>query len=349
MENGEARSKMISVPASWDDLLSRLVREREGTVYVGGACDRGKTTLCRYLAEKLRATAAVAYLDCDTGQSTIGPPTTLGCAVHGATEGVFLRFIGSTSPTGHLLPILAGAKRLQEKAREMGADVIVIDSPGYIEGGGEELQIHLIDLLQPDHVVAIQKEGEFERVLGPFRRTWRMQIHRFTPAPGVRVRSQDLRRRNREALFRNYFIGAEIHEIPLAGIGLHGDVPDALRTGAWQDLLVAVCDGEQFVLALGVVQGVDPAQSAIRILAPAFAGERVASVRVGMKLPSHMRAPLLSGVTLRPSGESEEQEVDEEGADHNNECQEYAQHHRSEDRGIFRDCLCRSPHYSRGR
>jgi polynucleotide 5'-hydroxyl-kinase GRC3/NOL9 len=182
----------------------------------------------------------------------------------------------------YLLPLLTGAKRLQERARERGAAFLIVDSPGYIEDRvAREFQIHLIDLLQPDHLVAIQKGGDLEEILAPFARHQVMQVHRLSPAPGVRARSQSERYRYREDLLQEYFAEAEDRAVPLSRIGIYGRVVPGLRREEWQGLLVAFCDAAQFVLALGVVQDIDPTGSMIRVRAPAFVERRVSALQVG--------------------------------------------------------------------
>ncbi len=269
------------VPDAWKELRERLRKKGGGSVYLAGATDRGKTTLCRYLQEELSKETTVAWIDCDSGQASLGPPTTIGCEMApGGTR--WLRFIGSTSPPGHLLPFLTGAARLKEAARQAGAEYLVFDSPGYVEdGAAQEFQIQLIDLLEPNHLVAIQREGEIEPILNLFRKSGRMQVHRFAPVAAVRGRSQEERRRYREGRFRDYFQEAEVQEISLVGVSVHGRVPSSFRQEAWRDLLIAFLDGERWVLALGIVQGLDLPSSRMRVLAPMLEEEEVTSIRVG--------------------------------------------------------------------
>lgn len=276
----------ITPPPAWLNLLSTLENRGGGTTYILGATDRGKTTLCTYLIESLTTTRSAAYIDCDTGQSTIGPPTTIGLALfnHGrhAPPEVFLRFVGSTTPQGHFLPFLTGAKRLLEKAGDLGANVTLVDSPGYIEyGAAQEFQIRMIDLLQPDILVAIQRERELEPILAPFRHHPVMRILRFLIAPEVRVRSQVERRENREQKFRAYFSGARHHVLSFEGIGVHGKVPDSFHDDVWRHLLIALCDWDQLVLTLALVEHLDLKESTMTIFSPPFARDRLASIQVG--------------------------------------------------------------------
>jgi polynucleotide 5'-hydroxyl-kinase GRC3/NOL9 len=272
----------MGVPEAWEELRSLLCEAEQGSIYVAGGVDRGKTSLCRYLVESFRKSMLTAYLDCDTGQSTIGPPGNVSCALYGGLTEQYLRFVGSISPVGHLLPLLTGAKRLLEIAKKRGAALVVIDSPGYIEDRvAREFQIHLIDLLQPDHLVAIQQSRELEEVLAPFAGHSSLKIHRLSPVPEVRSRSQNERYRYRERLLSEYFAEAEDLTIPLSRIGIYGRVPPGLRPEEWRGLLVAFCDPAQFVVALGVVQDIDPMRSMIQVRAPAFEVRKVSALQVG--------------------------------------------------------------------
>ncbi len=273
---------MRDVPAAWEELRLALCQEGQGVLYVAGGVDRGKTTLCQYLVEELCGQFLTAYLDCDVGQSTVGPPGTVGCSLHGGLTETWLRFVGSASPAGHLLPLLTGPRRLLERANERGAAFVVIDSSGYIDDPvAQEFQIRLIDLLRPDRVIALQKSQELEGILAPFTGHPAMRVHRLSPALKVRNRSPSERYRYRERLLSEYFSLAVDHTVSLSNLGIYGKVPGGHLKEDWEDRLVAFCDAEQFVLALGVVQDIDPACSVIHVRAPAFEERRMSALQVG--------------------------------------------------------------------
>ncbi len=276
---------MVSVQPEWPGILETLRNEPGGIVYVMGAPDRGKSTFCRYLVERLVSTRPTAYLDCDTGQSTIGPPTTIGLALHAPPRQEperHLRFTGSTSPHGHTLAVVAGTIRLLDKACQLGAKTVVIDSSGYIlDEAAQEFQFQLVDLLQPDHLVSFQVSDELEGILANFRHHPRMTIHRV-PVPGeVVVRLRGWRRTYRERQFREYFGTAVIHELSLDGIGIHGRLPPSFRPDDWSGLLISLCNWEHEVIVLGVVDVLDLQAHAIRFRAPPFDRTLVTSIHVG--------------------------------------------------------------------
>ena len=63
-----------------------------------GGTDSGKTTFCQYLLGRLKSQFLTAYIDCDPGQSVIGPPTTVGLNVYPKNtdnkQFAYLRFVG---------------------------------------------------------------------------------------------------------------------------------------------------------------------------------------------------------------------------------------------------------------
>jgi polynucleotide 5'-hydroxyl-kinase GRC3/NOL9 len=277
---------MIEIPASWRDLHSALDDDREKIFYILGSTDRGKTTLCRDLITRFSHGRKVGYLDLDPGQSTIGPPATLGLASYRNNEEIqgerCLLFVGSISPRGHLLPILAGAKRLLERALALGAGMVIIDSPGFIHDEvATEFHLYLIDLLQPTRLVAIQEENELGPILAHFQGHPSMVIHRPPPSPLARARGSAERRRYREEKFREYFSGATLHDVSLEGLGIHGRIPESFHPDLWQGLLVALCDPEQWVVALGIVESTDLPTQTLRIRAPEFGPAKVTSIHVG--------------------------------------------------------------------
>ena len=183
---------MIVTSPEWEAFLAGFPG---GTIYLLGKSDTGKSTFCRYLIERFAPVSRVAYLDGDTGQSTIGPPATAGLAIYDTDPvtpaATYLRFVGDISPRGHLLQGLTALKRLQETAREFHPRVCVIDSPGYVGGdAAREYQVSQIELLRPDHLVAIQEQEELSEILAQFRNHPAIRVHRFRVSPAVKKRSR---------------------------------------------------------------------------------------------------------------------------------------------------------------
>lgn len=278
---------MIHREEGWDELLAE-VRSAPGTrtVYVVGASDRGKTTFCRYLSEALSEELPTAYIDCDPGQSSIGPPACLGMRrilrLDSAGERSVLSFVGSLSPKGHLLQSLSGAKKLAQKAVDLGCRAVILDSSGFVAGNvGREFQFTLIDLIRPGFLVAFQREDELEGLLENFARSPHTRVRRMPVSPAVRERSPMMRQAYRTERFRHYFRDAGIGKIRLSGKGLHGDIPDFRRPGSCKDLLIALCDPGNFVSVLAVIRAYRSKAGVLEVLAPPFDIGEVSTVHFG--------------------------------------------------------------------
>jgi polynucleotide 5'-hydroxyl-kinase GRC3/NOL9 len=228
-------SESRSVPSLSPDPVSALLEATagRGVVMLLGAPDTGKTTLARSLANAaVSMGVATAIVDADIGQSEIGPPGTIGLAsVREAIASLdllrpsALAFVGSSSPARHLLPMVVGTKRLVERAREEGAELVIVDTCGLVEGElAHTLQIHTIDLVRPDLIVALQRERELEPLLR-LASAGGGRIERRPVAAAARPKSEALRRALRAARFHRYFEGARPHELdgralPIAGAWL---------------------------------------------------------------------------------------------------------------------------------
>lgn len=222
-------SGLIEVPDDWRALSARIDAEG-GLAVLLGASDSGKTTLARWLMRTLTAAGRrVALVDGDIGQSTVGPPATAGLAFAAPAqiEPVFapiaLRFVGAVSPAGQMLPLAAGLKRLAERASAMGAEVLLVDTTGFILGpSARRLKFHKIDLLAPQHLIALQRDDELEPILRLFEGRKGMAISRLPVSPHVIPRSFQVRRSYRAQRFVEYFRESSVVEISLHGVGVQG-------------------------------------------------------------------------------------------------------------------------------
>jgi polynucleotide 5'-hydroxyl-kinase GRC3/NOL9 len=277
----------LDIPASWRQIEPQALH---GNLLVIGAPDVGKSTFSRYLHHKLYAAGIqAAYIDGDPGQNQLGPPSTLTLVIprdqkapapaeHASPRGkTWITFIGSTTPVGHMLPLITGAALLERTARQAGVHSLVYDSDGLVDpaAGGLALKLALIDLLHPTVVFAIQKERELETLLTPLRRSQRTRLVVLRPSPAVRPRSRAARQAHRAAQFAGYFESARpitlnwstIAVLPYPRFSLH-------RLAALED-----CGG--FTLALGIVQDIDRPARQVILLAPPFSAEDVDTLRLG--------------------------------------------------------------------
>ncbi|MBI4178155.1 hypothetical protein HY522_01860 [bacterium] len=209
-----------TIPQSWDDLVHRIFHDQSRVVVVLGEMDSGKTFFSTYLANRLLALRRkAAVLDCDAGQSDVGPPCTFGLSylrepllfLHDAPVDA-LYFLGSHSPGLHLVHALIGVRQLTWHALKH-ADTIIVDTTGWVVGdGGRLLKGAKLDILLPDIVVLLQRERELEHLVRgrPDHRIVRIKISKKA-APT----SPDVRKALRENLSKKYFVDASLREIPM--------------------------------------------------------------------------------------------------------------------------------------
>lgn len=268
----------IQVPANWEALEPERLT---GTILVLGATDRGKSTLVRWLAERLLVRhGRVGWLDGDIGQSSLGVPSTMNLALLDGPPSGLPRpckrfFVGAVSPRGHMLPVLVGAQRLRQEAQAAGASAVLVDTTGLVaaEAGGGALKEWKIELLRPQTVIAVQEERELEHLLAPLRRERRLTLHVLEPAAAVRRRSPEERAARRARLFRDYFAGAVAMRLALGGkpvYGLEKVVPGQL---------LSLNDAEGFSVSLGIILG--RSGGVLEILTPLADLREVAGVRIG--------------------------------------------------------------------
>ncbi len=187
-----------------------------------GSSDSGKTTLGRILTECWRtAGRTVGLVDGDIGQSSIGPPTTIGLAVVSpdtspspVSRPQSLYFVGSTSPPGHFLPHILGTQALVHAAAAQGAEIVLVDTTGLILGAvATSLKWHKLQALRPRHVLVLQRDRELEPILGLVEGWSGLEVHRLPVSSKVTPRSHAARRAFREERFREYFASASEQDL----------------------------------------------------------------------------------------------------------------------------------------
>jgi polynucleotide 5'-hydroxyl-kinase GRC3/NOL9 len=201
----------------WQAALEGL--QQACTILLLGGTDTGKTTFLTWLTNALLAwEGRIAIVDADVGQSSLGPPTTIGLGVVAQPfqnlqelPPTALYFVGSTSPRGHLLPVIVGTKRMIERAQRIEVDQVIIDTCGFISAdGGQALKHYQIDVVDPDVVVCLQRAQECEPILLAWRHRRRPRIVRLQASSASRRRSMEERRLHRERAIRHYFAKPKI-------------------------------------------------------------------------------------------------------------------------------------------
>ena len=242
-----------------------------------GGLDSGKTTLARRLTRTgLEAGLTVAYVDADVGQSTVGPPTTIGMRLcrsqadldpESLAKADGLAFVGSTSPQGHLLPLVIGTRLLQDRAVQEGADLIVIDTTGLVSGVyGQLLKSYKCQLLQPDLVIGISRGDELEPVLGVIRRFSAAEVMELQVHPDVVPTSVEQRALNREGAMRRYF-SEPLQRWRVKPTAFMPTLPDLFDLSVLDHILVGLSDGKGGCLGIGYLEHVEE-DGGLRLISP---------------------------------------------------------------------------------
>jgi polynucleotide 5'-hydroxyl-kinase GRC3/NOL9 len=256
-----------------------------GTLLLLGAVDTGKTTLMDALAERLARREPVALVDADTGQSHIGPPTTVGWTLREARSGApkapragGIAFVGDVTPVGHLLQLLAALALCVEQARQV-ADVVLIDTPGLVAGGAAcSLWWTVQRLLRPERIVAIQRDNEMGELLGGLE-AGLSAIKKVKSPAQLRRKSPEARQEHRRRLFEEYFRGATDYTLSLKGLAVR--FTQRMTPDSAVGRIVGLTDAGGQDMAIGVVKGWQQRKAKMTVRTPALEIGRVRCLTVG--------------------------------------------------------------------
>jgi polynucleotide 5'-kinase involved in rRNA processing len=259
-----------------DRLVDRAARDAHTVLFVGGI-DAGKSTLARAVAAyALTLGRSVAYLDGDLGQKTVGPPGTVAMKrIRSPDDLTFerladadaLAFVGSTSPQGHLLPLVTGMARLHDRAIADGADLVVVDTSGMVSGiYGQLVKYHKVELLQPDLVVGLQRGEELAPVLGVIERFFDMDVIAVGVHPWVVPTSVEQRAEHRERAMARYF-GGELNRFRIRPTVFMPSLPPLFDLVQLDRLLVGLSDGAGGHTGIGYLEHL-PEEAALRLISP---------------------------------------------------------------------------------
>lgn len=218
-----------TIPASWVNAVGTILQQNQPvTVMILGGIDSGKTSFSAYLTNKaLKAKRSVTIVDADLGQSDFGPPSTIGtCRVTKPIRDLFeivaenICFVGVTSPSGAVPRVIEGITSMKEKASKRGANLVVINTDGWIEGEDAiRYKVALVKQIKPDMVVAIEEKNELTFLLGALTETQNIAIE---TSPAVRKRDREERKILRELNYKKYLKGATVESFPLGWIQISG-------------------------------------------------------------------------------------------------------------------------------
>jgi polynucleotide 5'-hydroxyl-kinase GRC3/NOL9 len=281
----------------YEALVDDAVRTKHTVVLVGGL-DTGKTSLSRnVLTAAVEAGRPAALLDADVGQKTVGPPATVTLKMVRSAADLELgslavadelSFVGSTSAQGHLLPVVAGVARLHRRAKDEGADLVVVDTSGLVSGiTGQVLKYHKVELLEPDLVIGLQRGEELLPVLGVIQRFFPTQVVPLGVHPDVVPTTVDRRADNRERAMRAYFSG-ELHRFRVKPTVFMPALPPLFDVPKLHRMLVGLSNGAGAYTGLGYLEYTED-EGVLRLISPVAAGPK--ALRLGsVRLDENLRA-----------------------------------------------------------
>lgn len=261
------------------------------TVMLMGGMDTGKTTLSRQIAQEAVAVGrSVGLVDSDVDNSSIGPPTCVGLKLIRSPADLddvsvadHLHFVGGTSPSRLVLQQVIATASLVERAREAGVDMVVIDTTAAVSGvAGETLKYHKMELCRPDRVVALQRGGEMEPMVGMLKRFFSAHIDILPTGSGIAVRSPDERAAQRTERLRHAFHGP-LERWRVRPTVFAPTLPTGLDLERLDQMLVGVQDGDGNCLGLGRLEHDDGAVRVLTNVGEGMKGLRLGSVRIDIE------------------------------------------------------------------
>ena len=183
-------------------------------LFMLGGADVGKTHTVTALANRFyECGLKVAVVDADVGQSDVGPPCCIGMGilerkVRKLSEVPLhsLYFVGNTSPSGCMQECVKGAVAAVQQAKKLDADLIIVDSTGWIEGeDAERFKLLEIEAIDPSFLIAIEKEAELGHILLRLNK----KVIRLRKSREAGWRTREERRALREAAYDTYFSAAQ--------------------------------------------------------------------------------------------------------------------------------------------
>ncbi len=268
----------MDIPPTWKRFRDALLNAGTASVYIMGEPDNGKTSFRSYLHGSVEnAGGRVSLIDCDPGQSTVGPPTTLGLLrPDGSTV---LRFGGSTTPRGYLLQQARATVDLFRRADKNS--VQLIDASGFMRGAAaEEYQYTMLDLLRPDFAVSLGTSRAVNRICGNFASAAGMEIHNLQVSRDARRKTPHERKSYRERKLAQYFDSAAEYSIDVRECGLNGRIPK-LSSPEVRNRLLAVLNSEQLVIALAVAMDMCEDHRRMRVWGPPVTMGEAAAIQFG--------------------------------------------------------------------
>jgi len=203
-----------TIPLEWKELAETL---NKGILpfraLFFGDVDTGKTTFVTYLANLFYQWGRrTGILSTDLGQGFPGLITLyqletpiIDMAEITPTDAFF---VGSTTPNCFENRVMIGTQSMLKKAESLGIEALFVDTTGWVYGfKARELKKSLIQLIQPDLLIVVERERELEHLIRPFLNS--KIIHRMPVSPKIRYRDRTDRKFLRESMLSKQLSGSD--------------------------------------------------------------------------------------------------------------------------------------------
>lgn len=260
------------------------------SVMLIGTVDTGKSTLARSIASAALARGrTVAYVDADIGNSTVGPPTCVGMRILRTEDDLAdlsspdaLHFVGGIVPDRLVLQQVIATTAMATAGAEQ-ADIVIVDTTAAVSGVvGQTLKYHKVELARPELVLALQRGGELEPVIGMLRRFFETEVVPMSADPDVPTRGPDERAAARARAFERAFSGTldrwRVRETVFAPT-----LPMGLDLVRLDGMIVGIQDGAGGCLGLGRLEFTDGALRVLTSAGDGMQGLRLGSVRLDLE------------------------------------------------------------------
>ncbi|MFP3915657.1 MAG: Clp1/GlmU family protein [Actinomycetota bacterium] len=256
-----------------------------------GALDTGKTTMARRIARHAVGLGrVVGMVDADVDNSSIGPPTCVGLQIvrrpddlEGTPRADALHFVGTLSPARLVLQQVIATASMVERAKEGGADLVIIDTTATVSGvAGETLKYHKMELCRPERVVALQRGSEMEPIVGMLNRFFSVDVEVLGAEPDITVRSPDERAARRSEGLAAAFAGP-LERWRVRPTVFAPTLPTGLDLERLDQLVVGVHDGSGHCLGLGRLEYEDGTVRVLTNVGEGMKGLRLGSVRIDLR------------------------------------------------------------------
>ncbi len=229
----------IEKPVEGEEVLDEWVAVADEIVSSGGLpvvvalgpTDAGKSSFTALLVNRaLHKGVKPGVRDADIGQADVGPPGFVSATIVDRKilwlrwlRARWLRFVGAISPQRHERRLLAAIAELKHVLVENGAQLIAVDSDGWVQGyQALEYKLELLRVLKPTHVALIGASEDLVAVLSGWAARGRMRVYTLRSPSVVYMRDRGDRRSLRSEAYQRFLEGAQPRRVKLTEVAVIG-------------------------------------------------------------------------------------------------------------------------------